>query len=89
MLGNGGRCIKVSCVPVGEYEQAKRDSYKRVYDDEGRFTYPQIQDNLERKKGEYYWKNKTLCGTLEPNDDKFSLIQAYKEYIIPQMEKFK
>ena len=88
LLGNGGRSIKLSCVPVGDYEQAKRDSYRRVYDDEGRFTYPQIAENHERTKGEYYWKNKTLCGTHEPNDDQFSLIRGYKDFIIPEMEKF-
>ena len=87
LLGNGGRSIKVSCVPVGDYEQAKRDSYKRVYDDEGRFTYPKIPENLERRKGQYYWKNKTLCGSNEPGDDQFSLIRAYREFIIPEMEK--
>ena len=52
LLGNGGRSIKLSCVPVGDYEQAKRDFYRRVYDDEGRFTYPQIAENHERTKGE-------------------------------------
>ena len=44
-------------------------------------------ENLERRKGQYYWKNKTLCGSNEPGDDQFSLIRAYREFIIPEMEK--
>ena len=87
LLGNGGRCIKVSCVPVGDYEKAKWNSYKRVYDDEGNYTYPKIPENMERKKGDYYWKNKTLCGKNNPKEKQFSLIRAYKEFIIPEMEK--
>ena len=39
------------------------------------------------KKGELYWNNKTLCGTLETKDSQFSLIKAYEETIIPQMEE--
>ena len=87
LLGMGGKSVKVSCIPVGDYEPAKRDSYKRVYDDEGNFTYPQIAENIERRKGELYWKNKTLCGTESTRDGQFSLIHAYKEHIIPQMEE--
>ena len=87
IMGNGGRSIKVSCVPVGDYEEAKRDSYKRVYDDEGGFTYPHIHQNIERQKGKLYWNNKTLCGTTDISDGQFSLITAYKNTIIPQMEE--
>ena len=54
----------------------------------GRFKYTKIAENIERKKEEYYWKNKTLCGTNEPKKKQFSLIKAYKEFIIPEMEKF-
>ena len=55
LLGNGGRSIKVSCIPVGNYEAARRNSYKRVYnDDERTFSYPQIDENIERVKGDLY-----------------------------------
>ena len=87
IMGNGGRSIKVSCVPVGEYEKAKRDSYKRVYDDAGNFSYPHIPENLERKKGNLYWTNKTLCGTRNVSEGQFSLIHAYEKVIIKQMEE--
>ena len=58
LLGNGGRCIKVSCVPVGDYEKAKRNSYKRVYDDEEHYTYPHIPENMELKKENTIGKTK-------------------------------
>ena len=51
-MGNGGRSVKVACVPVGEYEHAKRYSYTRVYDDDGGYSYPHIAENLESRKGE-------------------------------------
>ena len=63
LLGNGGRSVKVSCVPVGNYEAATKNSYKRVYNDDRSYGYPRIAENIERKKGEVYWKNKTLCST--------------------------
>ena len=85
LLGMGGKSVKVSCIPVGDYEPAKCDSYKQVYDDECNFIYPQIPENIE--KGNLYWKNKTLCGTEKIKDGYFSLIRAYKEHIIPDMEK--
>ena len=87
LLGRGGRSVKVSCIPVGNYEPAKRDSYKRVYDDNGGFSYPQIPENIERRKGELYWKNKTLCGVDQVKEGQFSLIHAYRDTIIPQMEE--
>ena len=51
LLGNGGRCIKIECIAVGDYEECKRSSYKRVTDeDDGNFTYPRIPENLEKKR---------------------------------------
>ena len=87
LLGNGGRCIKVACVPVGDYEAAKRDSYSRVTDESGKFTYPKIAENIERRKGEKYWTNKTLCGIINVSNKQYSLIQAYNDHIILNMEE--
>ena len=60
LLGMGGRSVKVSCIPVGHYEPAKKDSYKRAYDDNGGFSYPHIPENIERRKGELYWKKNIM-----------------------------
>ena len=67
--------------------KAKQNSYKRVTNDQGNFTYPQIPENIIQKKGEKYWKNKTLCGTNEPKTNQYSLIRAYKKHIFPRMEE--
>ena len=87
LLGNGGRSVKVSCIPIEDMEEEKRDSYTRVYDDSEDYTYPHITENLERRKGEMYWTNKTLCGTLHVKPTQFSLIHAYNDTIIPRMEE--
>ena len=42
LLGNGGISVKVSCIPVGDYDKYKITYYKQDTDDEGNFTYPQI-----------------------------------------------
>ena len=39
ILGKGGRCVKVACVPIGEYRNATKDSYSAEYDEEGNQTY--------------------------------------------------
>ena len=46
LFGKGWRIIKVECISVGDYEECKRSSYKRVTNKEGNFTYPQIPENL-------------------------------------------
>ena len=87
ILGNEGRCVKVSCVPVGNYVAATKNSYRRVYNDDGSYGYPKISENIERKKGEMYWNNKTLCSTRAVKKKQYSLITAYEENIFPQMEE--
>ena len=45
-----GRSIKVECIAVRDYEECKRSSYKRVTNEEGNFTYPQIPKKLGKKR---------------------------------------
>ena len=88
LLGNGGRSIKVACIPIGEMAECKRTGYKRVYDEEGNYTCPQIPGNETKKTGELYWENRTLCGSKNPKKGKqFSLVSAYENIIIPAMEE--
>ena len=37
--------------------QAKKDSYKRVYNDDGTYNYPRVAEIIIRKKGEFYFEN--------------------------------
>ena len=41
------------------------------------------REHRKKKKGEYYWRNKPLCEIKQPKDEQFSLINAYREHIIP------
>ena len=87
LLGNGGRSIKIACIPVGEMTKCTRTGYKRLYDEDGYYTCPQIPGNETKIAGEYYWENYTLCGSEHPNNKQFSLVNAYKNTILPIMEK--
>ena len=86
LLGNGGRSIKVACIPVGEMKKCTRTGYKRVYQEDGTYSCPKIPGNETKKLGEYYWENYTLCGSANPGDKQFSLINAYKNVIFPKMD---
>ena len=55
VFGKGRRCVKVGCVPIGTYENAKRDSFCAEYDEDGIKTYSQIPENMMRVKGQPYW----------------------------------
>ena len=62
LFGNGGRSIKVECIAVGEYEECKRSSYKRVTDEDGNFIYPKIPENIEKKKETTTGKTRLCVG---------------------------
>ena len=72
ILGKGGRCVKVGCVPIGKYEKAKRDSFCAEYDEEGNQTFPKIPKNMMRVKGQPYWLNMTLAGCYKNEKEKKS-----------------
>ena len=48
-----GRSVKVYDVLVGNYKRIKESSYHRVYDDDGKFTYCKLAENITRKEGKY------------------------------------
>ena len=49
-ITRGGKAIPIACVRVGRKVKATKDSYKRVYRDDGSFHYPNIASNLLQKK---------------------------------------
>lgn len=77
----GGTAVPISCVRVGKLVKAKKNSYKRVYKDNGSHHYPKIPENLLRKKGEEYFKSFELTGSKEGSTKKpkISLLKVYKE----------
>ena len=44
---------------------AKRDSYKRVYMQDGKYSYPKTDDNIAQKKGDLYFKSLEITGSSE------------------------
>ena len=88
-ITRGGTAVPISCVRVGKMVRAKKNSYKRVYAPDGSYSYPKIDSNLLRKKGEMYLKNCELTGSSEGTEQhpKVSLLSVYKEQIIPDLEE--
>ena len=79
----------VSLVRVGKMVKATKDSYKRVYKDDGSYHYPKIAVNKLRSKGDEYFQSCEITGSAEGNDKspKMSLISAYRDVIIPDLER--
>ena len=85
----GGRVIPVACIRAGKMVEAAKDSYKRVYKDDGSYHYPPIPENLVRRRGEEYFKNLDITGSSEgtAQKPKCSLLKMYKDEIIPALEE--
>ena len=60
ILRNGSKSTKVCCVPVGNYEISKENSYHRVFDDDGKLTCSKLTENIMPEKRKKYRLNKTL-----------------------------
>ncbi len=87
-ITKGGKAIPLACVQVGKMVKAKKNSYKRVYRDDGTFHYPKIEGNILRRAGIEYFKGMELTGSSEgtPSKPKISLLKIYVEQIIPAIE---
>ena len=84
----GSKAIPIACVRCGRMVKASKNSFKRVYRDDGTHHYPERDENLLRRAGEYYFKGLNLTGSSEgtKKDPKISLLKVYKEEIIPALE---
>ena len=88
-ITKGGTPIMVDCVRIGKELPAKKDTYKRVYKENGTYHYPKLQQNQLRKKGELYFEPLNLTGSSEGTEDdpKVSLLHLYRDRIIPAIER--
>ena len=86
-ITKGGVVVPVSCIRVGKMMKAQRDSWKKVYDENGNRL--KTDANISRRRGDEYFKPMEITGSSEgtANKPKFSLWKAYKNYIIPDLEK--
>ncbi|OEU05754.1 hypothetical protein FRACYDRAFT_258384 [Fragilariopsis cylindrus CCMP1102] len=84
----GGQSFKLLCTRAGAMVEAVRDSYRRVYRDDGSYHYPQIAENLLRSAGDPYFKSMEITGSNEGTDKepKFSLLKLFKEEGLPAMD---
>ena len=87
-MSKGGEAVKISLVRAGRMEPAQKDSYRRVYKQDGTFHYPKEPENLLRKKGELYFKPLEITGSSEgtAKAPKFPLTKFWADTEIPNLE---
>ena len=88
-IEKGGVSIKIDFERAGRMEKATRDTYRRVYDENGKYTMPQIPQNQLRKKGEYYFRPLEVTGSNcgDTKTPKFSLKQYFSNSLFPKLER--
>ena len=89
-ITSGGEAFKISMERVGKMVEAKKDSYKRVYnDDNTAFTYPKVPQNIIRHKGQLYFQALEVNALSEgtKKNQKYSLMKFFEEKEIPKLEE--
>jgi hypothetical protein len=87
----GGRAYKVDCVRIGGMVKAKKDSYRRVYRNDGTYHYPKIPENILRREGEKYFESWEIQGVSEgtAKNPKFSLLKYKQERLKAKLDALK
>jgi len=87
-IEKGGVACKISLTRAGRMVKAQKDSYKRVYRDNGTYYYPKIPENKLRSKGEMYFQSMEITGSSEGTaaNPKFSLLKHWKETELPALD---
>jgi hypothetical protein len=87
-ITKGGRAFRVNLVRVGRMVPAARDTYRRVYRDDGTYHYPQIATNRLRRKGEHYFKSMEITGSNPgtAKEPKFDLLSFYRDIELPRLD---
>jgi hypothetical protein len=87
----GGRAYKVDCVRIGGMVKAKKDSYRRVYRNDGTYHYPKNPDNILRRKGEEYFESWEIRGSDEGTEraPKWSLLKYKREHLREKLDALK
>ena len=87
-ITSGGTAKRVDFERVGRMQKAKKDTYRRVYDDDGNYTMPKIPDNQLRVKGREYFTPMEVTGASEGTnkDPKFSLKKYFETQLLPRLE---
>ena len=87
----GGLGVKVGFKRVGGYVEAKTDSFKRKYKEDGTYSYPKVEEGGEqlRVKGQMYFENWEITGSKRSNAGvpKFSLLDYWRDELLPDCDK--
>ena len=88
-LTKEGKTVPIACIRCGDLFEAEKDSFTRVYQEDGTFKYPRIDENQKRVKGKLYFKPMDLTGSSEgtAKKPKCSLLKFYQDQIIPALEE--
>ena len=87
-INEGGRSVKIHLQRAGGLVPAKKDSYKRVYKQDGTYHYPQVPQNRLRVAGELYFENWEITGSDKGSkkSPKFSLLKYWSDKLLPALD---
>jgi hypothetical protein len=82
-IEEGGEAFRVGLQRAGRMVAAERDTYKRVYADDGSYTYPKRLDNRLREKGKEYFQGMEITGSYKGTvkRPKYPLTEYFAEEI--------
>ena len=73
---------------AGRMEIAQRDTFRRVYHDNGTYTMPVIPENRLRVRRQPYFVNMEITGsaTEKGGKPKFPLLKHFRNTLIPKLD---
>ena len=88
-IRKGGRAKKLTITRSGGMKTAQKDTYPRVYNDDGTYCYPKDPDNILRKKGEEYFENWEITGSKKTGKgkSKFALTEWIKDTFMDDLKQ--
>ena len=86
-LRKGGEAYKIELTRCGRLVEAKKDSFKRVYREDGTYHYPKVAENRLREKGKEYFENWEITGSnkMKGTTPKFALTQWVRNNFMPKL----
>ena len=86
-LQNGGEAHKIEITRCGGMVEAQKDSFERVYRDDGSYHYPKLAENRLREKGKEYFENWEITGSREMHKltRKFALTAWIRNNFMPKL----
>ena len=84
-MRKGGRAEKICMTRAGGMTKATRNTYKRVYNADGSYTYPAREGNILRVKGNEYYEAWEITGSKEidsQGNKKFAITKWIQQHFI-------